>query len=116
MLGLKRSYNNDCKDNLRSGSGQLNKKYWHECHELWGGGGGGGGSAGTEPLDFGMETLSTETAQSETETETGSVDKEETPEISVNIQDDSDDSDSRSVSPAAQLPQCQAIHLVQKVE
>ena len=30
--------------------------------------GGGGGSAGTEPLDFGMETLSTETAQSEAET------------------------------------------------
>ena len=59
---------------------------------------GGGGSAGTEPLDFGMETLSTETAQSEAET--GSVDKEETPEISVNIQDDSDDGDSRSVSPA----------------
>ena len=93
MLGLKRSYNNDCKDNLRSGCGQLIKKYWHECHELF-----GGGSAGTEPLDFGMETLSKETAQSEAET--GSVDKEETPEISVNIQDDSDDGDSRSVSPA----------------
>ena len=59
---------------------------------------GGGGSAGTEPLDFGMETLSTETAQLETETR--SFYKEETPEISVNIQDDSDDDDSRSVSPA----------------
>ena len=94
MLGLKRSYTNDCKENLRSGSGQVNKKYWHECHELW------GGSAGTEPLDFGMETLSTETAQSEAETETGSVDKEETTEISGNTQDDSDDGDLRSVSPA----------------
>ena len=57
---------------------------------------GGGGSAGTEPLDFGMENLFTETAQSEAET--GNVDKE-TPEISVNIEDDSDDGDSRSVSP-----------------
>ena len=61
---------------------------------------GGRGSAGTEPLDFGMETLSTETAQLEAETETRSLDKEETPEISVNIQDDSDDGDSRGVSPA----------------
>ena len=93
MFGLKRSYDNDCKDNLRCGSFQLNKKYWNECHELW------GGSAGTEPLDFGMETLSTETAQ--LEAETGSLDKEETPEISVNIQDDSDDGDSRGVFPAA---------------
>ena len=94
LLGLKRSYTNDCKENLRSGSGQVNRKYWHECHELW------EGSTGTTPLDFGMETLSAETAQSEAETETGSADKEETPEISVNIQDDSDDGDSRSVSPA----------------
>ena len=101
MLGLKRSYNNDCKDNLRSGSGQLNKKYWHECHELWWR---GGGSAGTEPLDFGMETLSTETAQSEAET--GSVDKEETPEISVNIQDDSDDGDSRSALSVSSNTSC----------
>ena len=100
MLGLKRSYNNDCKDNLRSGSGQLNKKYWHECHELWL----GEGSAGTEPLDFGMETLSTETAQSEAET--GSVDKEETPEISVNIQDDSDDGDSRSAPSVSSNTSC----------
>ena len=100
MLGLKRSYNNDCKDNLRSGSGQLNKKYWHECHELWL----GGGSAGTELLDFGMETLSTETAQSEAET--GSVDKEETPEISVNIQDDSDDGDSRSAPSVSSNTSC----------
>ena len=61
---------------------------------------GGRGSAGTEPLDFGMETSSTETAQLEAETETRSLDKEETPEISVNIQDDSDDGDSRGVSPA----------------
>ena len=102
MLGLKRSYNNDCKDNLRSGSGQLNKKYWHECHELWWGG--GGVSAGTEPLDFGMETLSTETAQSEAET--GSVDKEETPEISVNTQDDSDDGDSRSAPSVSSNTSC----------
>ena len=100
MLGLKRSYNNDCKDNLRSGSGQLNKKYWHECHELWL----GGGSAGTELLDFGMETLSTETAQSEAET--GSVDKEETPKISVNIQDDSDDGDSRSAPSVSSNTSC----------
>ena len=94
FVPFKRSYNNDWKDNLRCGSGQLNKKYWHECHELW------GDSAGTEPLDFGMETLSTETALSEAETETGSLEKEETLEISANIQDDSDDGDSRSVSPA----------------
>ena len=94
MFGLKQVYNNDCKENLRCGSVQLNKKYWHECHELLA----GGGSAGTEPLDFGMETLSTETAQLETETR--SFYKDETPEISVNIQDDSDDDDSRSVSPA----------------
>ena len=100
MLGLKRSYNNNCKDNLRSGSGQLNKKYWHECHELWL----GGGSAGTELLEFGMETLSTETAQSEAET--GSVDKEETPEISVNIQDDSDDGDSRSAPSVSSNTSC----------
>lgn len=40
----------DCKDGLRSGAGQLTAKFWHDCHELW------GGSAGTEPLDFGMET------------------------------------------------------------
>ena len=101
MLGLKRSYNNDCKDNLRSGSGQLNKKYWHECHELWWG---GGVSAGTESLDFGMETLSTETAQSEAET--GSVDKEEIPEISVNTQDDSDDGDSRSAPSVSSNTSC----------
>ena len=94
MFGLKQVYNNDCKENLRCGSVQLNKKYWHECHELLA----GGGSAGTEPLDFGMETLSTETAQLETETRR--FYKEETPEISVNIQDDSNDDDSRSVSPA----------------
>ena len=68
------------------------------------GGGGGGGSAGTEPLDFGMETLSTETAQSEAET--GSVDKEETPEISVNIQDDSDDGDSRSAPSVSSNTSC----------
>ena len=43
----------------RSGSGQLNKKYWYECHEVFGGR--GGGSAGTEPLDVGVETLATET-------------------------------------------------------
>ena len=67
-------------------------------------GGGGGGSAGTEPLDFGMETLSTETAQSEAET--GSVDKEETPEISVNIQDDSDDGDSRSAPSVSSNTSC----------
>ena len=68
------------------------------------GGGGGGGSEGTEPLDFGMETLSTETAQSEAET--GSVDKEETPEISVNIQDDSDDGDSRSAPSVSSNTSC----------
>ena len=111
MFGLKRSYNNDCKGNLRCGSVQLNKKYWHECHEL----GGGGGSAGTEPLNFGMETLSTETAQLEAETETRSSDKEETPEISVNIQDDSDDGDSRSVSPAPSVSSNTSC-IVQKVE
>ena len=66
--------------------------------------GGGGVSAGTEPLDFGMETLSTETAQSEAET--GSVDKEETPEISVNIQDDSDDGDSRSAPSVSSNTSC----------
>ena len=87
MFGLKQVYNNDCKENLRCGYVELNK-----------GGGGGAGSAGTEPLDFGMETLSTETAQLETETRR--FYKEETPEISVNIQDDSNDDDSRSVSPA----------------
>ena len=70
----------------------------------FGGGGGGGGSDGTEPLDFGMETLSTETAQSEAET--GSVDKEETPEISVNIQDDSDDGDSRSAPSVSSNTSC----------
>ena len=64
----------------------------------------GGGSAGTELLDFGMETLSTETAQSEAET--GSVDKEETPEISVNIQDDSDDGDSRSALSVSSNTSC----------
>lgn len=48
--GLKQSYVKDCKDGLRSGAGQLTAKFWHDCHELW------GGSAGTEPLDFGMET------------------------------------------------------------
>ena len=68
------------------------------------GGGGGEGSAGTEPLDFGMETLSTETAQSEAET--GSVDKEETPEISVNTQDDSDDGDSRSAPSVSSNTSC----------
>ena len=67
-------------------------------------GGGGGFSAGTEPLDFGMETLSTETAQSEAET--GSVDKEETPEISVNTQDDSDDGDSRSAPSVSSNTSC----------
>ena len=67
-------------------------------------GGGGGVSAGTEPLDFGMETLSTETAQSEAET--GSVDKEETPEISVNTQDDSDDGDSRSAPSVSSNTSC----------
>ena len=67
-------------------------------------GGGGGVSAGTEPLDFGMETLSTETAQSEAET--GSVDKKETPEISVNIQDDSDDGDSRSAPSVSSNTSC----------
>lgn len=67
-------------------------------------GGGGGSSAGAEPLDFGMETLSTETAQSEAET--GSVDKEETPEISVNIQDDSDDGDSRSAPSVSSNTSC----------
>ena len=66
--------------------------------------GGGGVSAGTEPLDFGMETLSTETAQSEAET--GSVDKEETPEISVNTQDDSDDGDSRSAPSVSSNTSC----------
>ena len=65
---------------------------------------GGGVSAGTEPLDFGMETLSTETAQSEAET--GSVDKEETPEISVNTQDDSDDGDSRSAPSVSSNTSC----------
>ena len=70
----------------------------------FGGGGGGGGADGTEPLDFGMETLSTETAQSEAET--GSVDKEETPEISVNIQDDSDDGDSRSAPSVSSNTSC----------
>ena len=69
-----------------------------------GGGGGGGGSEGTEPRDFGMENLSTETAQSEAET--GSVDKEETPEISVNIQDDSDDGDSRSAPSVSSNTSC----------
>ena len=49
---LKRTYIKDCKDGLRSGSGQLTKKYWHECHELW------GGSASTEPLNFGIESSS----------------------------------------------------------
>ena len=68
------------------------------------GGRGGGVSAGTEPLDFGMETLSTETAQSEAET--GSVDKEETPEISVNTQDDSDDGDSRSAPSVSSNTSC----------
>ena len=68
------------------------------------GGGGGGVSAGTEPLGFGMETLSTETAQSEAET--GSVDKEETPEISVNTQDDSDDGDSRSAPSVSSNTSC----------
>ena len=68
------------------------------------GAGGGGVSAGTEPLDFGMETLSTETAQSEAET--GSVDKEETPEISVNTQDDSDDGDSRSAPSVSSNTSC----------
>ena len=67
-------------------------------------GGGGGVSAGTEPLDFGMETLSTETAQSEAET--GSVDKEETPEISLNTQDDSDDGDSRSAPSVSSNTSC----------
>ena len=66
--------------------------------------GGGGVSAGTQPLDFGMETLSTETAQSEAET--GSVDKEETPEISVNTQDDSDDGDSRSAPSVSSNTSC----------
>ena len=87
MFGLKQVYNNDCKENLRCGYVQLNKKYWHECHELW-----GRGFGRNKPLDFGMETLSTETAQLETETR--SFNKDETPEISVNIQDDSDDDDS----------------------
>ena len=49
---LKRTYIKDCKDGLKSGSGQLTKKYWHECHELW------GGSASTEPLNFGIESSS----------------------------------------------------------
>ena len=47
---MKRLYTKDAKDGLRSGAGQLTAKYWHECHELW------GGSAGTEPLDFGFES------------------------------------------------------------
>ena len=55
MSGLKRGYIKDCKDNLRSGSGQLNRKYWQECHELW-----GGGAAGTEPLDFGNGDFKTQ--------------------------------------------------------
>lgn len=55
------------------------------------------------PRDFGMETLSTETAQLEAETEARSLNKQETLEISVNIQDDSDDGDSRSVSPATSV-------------
>lgn len=101
MLGLKRSYIKDFKDNLRSGSGQLNKKYWHECHELW------GGSAGTEPLDFGVETLSTETEIVETVDEENvdraEISREE--DVSVDIQEsfevqNCDDSHSRSVSPA----------------
>lgn len=101
MLGLKRSYIKDCKDNLRSGSDQLNKKYWHECHELW------GGSAGTEPLDFGVETLSTETEIVETVDEENvdraEISREE--DVSVDIQEsfevqNCDDSHSRSVSPA----------------
>ena len=49
---LKRTYIKDCKEGLRSGAGQLTAKYWHDCHELW------GGSASTTPLDFGMDTSS----------------------------------------------------------
>ena len=101
MSGLKRGYIKDCKDNLRSGSGQLNKKYWQECHELW-----GGGSAGTEPLDFGMETLNTETEIVDEE----NVDREEISreeDLYVDIHDDPlvdiqncDDIRSTSASPA----------------
>ena len=44
------TYVKDSKNGLRSGAGQLTKKYWHEYHKLW------GGSAGTEPLRFGLES------------------------------------------------------------
>ena len=99
MLGLKRSYIKDCKDNLRSGSGQLNKKYWHECHELW------GGSAGTEPFDFGVETLSTETeiveSVDEENVDRAEIAREE--DVSVDVEGSFEVQtcdDSRSVSPS----------------
>mgnify|MGYP002804126796 CR=1 FL=1 len=50
LKSLKQSYVKDCRDGLRSGAGQLTSQFWHGCHELW------GGSAGTEPLEFELET------------------------------------------------------------
>ena len=50
LKSLTQSYVKDCRDGLRSGAGQLTSQFWHGCHELW------GGSAGTEPLEFGLET------------------------------------------------------------
>ena len=48
---LKKSYTQDCQNDLRSGSGQLVAQFWHSCHELW------GGCAATKPLDFGESSV-----------------------------------------------------------
>lgn len=50
---MKRIFATDCKNNLRSGAGQVTAKFWNDSNELW------GGSAGTEPLSFGFESIST---------------------------------------------------------
>ena len=49
---LKKSYTQDCQNDLRSGSGQRVEQFWHSSHELW------GGSAATKPLECGESSMS----------------------------------------------------------
>ena len=79
---LKQSYGKDCKDGLRSGAGQLTAKFWHDCHELW------GGSAGTEALDFGIETQSASNAN-----DMNNLDVEENGDLTTTLLEADSDSD-----------------------
>ena len=109
---LKRTYVKDSKDGLRSGAGQLTKKYWHECHELW------GGSAGTEPLGFGLESNNTlemvdnsgELIDVEADAPKDNPEDEDSDFIASTCTNDTDsvnDGDhSRSVSPASASISC----------